>query len=65
MASYSQDEDNKSLCDSLFTTERRKLPIQEYMLKNKADVAFEILDKKANEIAVPLYIKGAIEWIKE
>jgi hypothetical protein len=35
------------------------------MLKNKADVAFELLDKKATEINVPEYIKEAIKWIKE
>jgi putative ATP-dependent endonuclease of OLD family len=34
------------------------------MLKNKADVAFELLDKKAGEIEVPDYVKNAIEWIK-
>lgn len=26
--------------------EERSLSVQEYMLKNKADVAFELLDKK-------------------
>ncbi|MCK9338045.1 MAG: AAA family ATPase [Arcobacteraceae bacterium] len=58
-------QDNKALCDELFTTPKRTLTIQEYMLKNKADVAFELLDKKANEISVPTYIQKAIEWIKE
>jgi hypothetical protein len=34
------------------------------MLKNKADVAFELLDKKGEELDVPEYIENAIEWIK-
>jgi len=35
------------------------------MLKEKADVAFELLDKKAEELNTPEYIKEAILWIKE
>jgi len=34
-------------------------------LKNKANVAFELLDKKSTEISTPDYIKAAIEWIRE
>lgn len=58
-------EDNKTICDELFGEGRRTLTVQEYMLKNKADVAFELLDKKMERIIVPNYIKKAIEWIKE
>lgn len=58
-------QDNTTICDELFSRDRRILSIQDYMLKNKADVAFELLDKKATEINVPEYIKEAIEWIKE
>jgi hypothetical protein len=35
------------------------------MLKNKAEAAFQLLDKKSSELAVPTYIKEAIEWIRE
>ena len=55
---------NEAICNELFLAGRKKLTVQEYMLKNKADVAFELLDKKAGEIEVPDYIKNAIEWIK-
>ncbi len=55
-------KDNKELCDSIFKTPNRKLSIQEYMLKNKAESAFSLLDSK-KDIAVPLYIREAIEWI--
>ena len=56
--------ENKELCDKLFTSPQRKLNIQEYMLSNKTEAAFALLesDEKLN---VPGYIKKAIEWIKE
>jgi predicted ATP-dependent endonuclease of OLD family len=58
-------EENKTICDSLFSAGRRKLSVQQYMLNNKAEVAYELLDKKATELVVPDYIKLAIEWINE
>lgn len=58
-------EDNKEICDELFLPGRTKLSVQEYMLKNKADAAFELLDKKGTELVVPAYIQEAIAWIKE
>jgi len=58
-------QDNTEICDKLFTEERRSLSVQEYMIQNKAEVAFEILDKKADCLVTPQYIKDAIQWIKE
>ncbi|MEZ8957186.1 ATP-dependent endonuclease [Vibrio lentus] len=58
-------QDNKEICDHLFSGGRIQLEPQEYMLKNKTTAAFRLLDEKANEIAVPLYIREAIEWISE
>lgn len=55
-------QDNQDLCDEIFTAPRRTLTIQEYMLKNKAEAAFHLLDYGKN-IVVPSYIKSAIEWI--
>ena len=55
---------NEAICNEQFLAGRKKFTAQEYMLKNKADVAFELLDKKAGEIEVPDYVKNAIEWIK-
>jgi pantothenate kinase len=57
-------ETNKNICDGLFLEGRKTLSVQDYMLKNKADVAFELLDKKGEELDVPEYIENAIEWIK-
>ena len=58
-------QDNTELCETLFAAGRKTLSVQDYMLQNKADVAFEILEKKGSEIIPPSYIKEAIEWIKE
>jgi predicted ATP-dependent endonuclease of OLD family len=57
-------QSNSAICEELFSAGRKTLTVQEFMLKNKADVAFELLDKKAGVIEVPEYIKNAIEWIK-
>lgn len=58
-------QDNKKVCDELFSPGRRTMSVQDYMLGNKADVAFELLDKKEAELVVPAYINEAIKWIKE
>lgn len=54
---------NEDLCEELFAPSRRTLSVLDYMLKNKADVAYELLDKKSENLVVPNYIKEAIEWI--
>lgn len=56
---------NKSICDGIWLEGRRSLSVLEFMLKNKADCAFELLDKKSETLEVPDYIKKAIEWIKD
>lgn len=58
-------KDNKDKLDELFKGKPRTKTIQEYMLDNKAEVAFEILCKIADELIVPDYIKNAIRWIDE
>ncbi|MBP1205788.1 AAA15 family ATPase/GTPase [Duganella sp. 1411] len=57
-------EDNTAACDELFARGRKSLPVQDYMLKNKADAAFELLDKKEAVLATPPYIQKAIEWVR-
>ncbi|MBK9283049.1 MAG: AAA family ATPase [Sphingobacteriaceae bacterium] len=57
-------QDNKAICDGLFSAGRKTLSVQEYMLKNKAGVALELLEKKAADLNVPKYIEDAIKWIK-
>jgi putative ATP-dependent endonuclease of OLD family len=56
-------QDNKDLCDNQFSASRRKLNVQDYMLKNKADAAFKLLDAGLPLVA-PKYIKDAVTWIR-
>ncbi|MGR3972700.1 ATP-dependent nuclease [Shewanella sp. 1180_01] len=55
-------EDNRVLCDELFSGGKIKLPPQQYMLDNKTTAAFKLLEQ---ELIVPKYIIEAIKWIKE
>lgn len=56
--------DNQKTCDDLFGKTRKTLTVQAYMLKNKADVAFELLTNKASDLVAPAYIQEAIKWIR-
>lgn len=56
-------EKNKELCDGLFSEGRVTLSPQEYMLKNKADAAFKLLQAGAADVGVPKYIDDAFQWI--
>lgn len=58
-------EDNMALCDRLFGASRKSLSVLDYMLSNKADAAFELLDKGAAELRAPQYIQDAIAWIRQ
>ena len=55
--------DNKAICDGLFSAGRKTLTVQEYMLQNKAEAAYCLLDQNASALITPGYIKAAIEWI--
>ncbi len=58
-------EANKTVCDYLFTNGHIKLTPQDYMLNNKAEAAFRLLEHKATELIAPDYIKNALKWIAE
>jgi len=58
-------EVNKAVCDELFAPGRRTLSVLEYMIGNKSETAYELLDKKADALVVPGYIAEAITWINE
>jgi putative ATP-dependent endonuclease of OLD family len=57
-------QDNKAICDGLFLADRKKLTVDEYMLKNKTDAAFQLLEKKGTELVAPEYIQQAVAWIR-
>ncbi|MDT8399512.1 MAG: AAA family ATPase [Pseudomonadales bacterium] len=56
-------QDNEAVCTEWFAAGRKTLTVQEYMLKNKAESALEILRRMQDGFAVPQYIREAIEWI--
>jgi len=57
-------QDNKAICDGQFAADRKKLTVEEYMLKNKTDAAFQLLEKKGAELVAPVYIQHAVAWIR-
>jgi putative ATP-dependent endonuclease of OLD family len=57
-------EDNMIVCNGLFLAARKQLTVQEYMLKNKTDAAFKLLEKKGTELVAPKYIQDAVAWIR-
>lgn len=57
-------QDNTKSCDDLFGAGRRSLSVQDYMLGNKTEAAFQLLEKHGNTLTTPAYIKEAIEWIR-
>nr|WP_330359769.1 TOPRIM nucleotidyl transferase/hydrolase domain-containing protein [Solemya pervernicosa gill symbiont] len=56
-------QNNKAICDELFSGGKIKLPPQDYMLNNKTTAAMRLLTEKADELTVPEYIKEAAQWI--
>jgi putative ATP-dependent endonuclease of OLD family len=57
-------QDNKKICDNEFLAGRIKLTVEEFMLKNKTDAAFKLLEKYGAELVPPAYIKKAVAWIR-
>lgn len=57
-------QDNKAICDDLFLAGRKTLTVDEYMLKNKTDAAFQLLEDKGTELVAPGYIQQAVAWIR-
>lgn len=58
-------QDNKTICDAQFSGGHIKLQPQDYMLKNKTESAFRLLEYHKTELVVPGYIEEAFKWIKE
>lgn len=57
-------EDNKEICDDIFGEGRRSLSVVDYMLNNKAEAIFKLLQEKGGEILTPSYIHQAFVWIR-
>lgn len=58
-------QDNKSVCDKLFSGGKIKKRPLEFMLDNKAEAAFRLVDHDEENLDIPSYIKQAIAWINE
>lgn len=54
---------NTKICDELFSTRLRTRSVQQFMLDEKTDCAYELLEKKGNDLAVPEYIANSITWL--
>lgn len=57
-------QDNQIACEELFAAGRKTLSVEEYMLKNKTDAAFQLLEKKSAALVAPSYIQQAVAWIR-
>jgi putative ATP-dependent endonuclease of the OLD family len=57
-------QDNQATCEELFAAGRKTLSVVDYMLKNKTDAAFQLLEKKGAALAAPGYIQQAVAWIR-
>lgn len=55
--------DNVEKCDELFDEGRKTLTVEEYMLGNKAEVAYQLASKAGKELVPPEYVKNAIIWL--
>ncbi|OJW40700.1 MAG: ATP-dependent endonuclease [Rhodanobacter sp. 67-28] len=58
-------QDNKATCEALFAAGRKSLGVEEYMLKNKTDAAFALLQHDGAALVAPEYIQQAVAWIRE
>ena len=57
--------DNKVACDEQFSDGRKTLTVQQYMLNNKTEAAFQLLAYKKDSLVVPTYIQEAVTWIRQ
>lgn len=58
-------QDNTVFCEELLGRDRRTLTVQAYMLANKAEAAFRLLQQGNTKLIVPIYIREALAWIRE
>lgn len=58
-------KDNQAICDQMFSARLKSRTVQQYMLDEKTDCAFELLTENGNDLKIPQYIISAIEWIND
>lgn len=57
-------QDNVAICEQAFGSGRRRLSVLAYVLANKAEAAFELVELNV-PLSVPAYIREAVTWISE
>lgn len=55
--------DNPGVCEEVLGPGRKKLTVQDYMLRNKTDAALQLLRGSGGRLTAPQYIQEAIAWI--
>lgn len=55
--------DNAEKCEELFGQARKTLTVEEYMLGNKSEVAYQLASKVGTELTPPKYVSNAITWL--
>lgn len=54
---------NIDICNELFSAKLRTRTVQQLMLNEKTDCAFDLLENKAEKFVVPGYIEDSILWL--
>ena len=54
---------NTKICDDLFLPRLRTRTVQKFMLDEKTDCAFDLLENNGDELIVPQYIANSIQWL--
>lgn len=55
--------ENQEYYDKIFKTSSMSGGVESYLLKNKAEAAFRLLEEYPDKFIIPAYIKEAINWI--
>lgn len=56
---------NEEICNNLFGEKLRTRSVEQFMLANKAECAYQIALAEPNDFVVPDYINDALQWIKD
>ncbi len=56
---------NMQKCDLIFSEGRKTLTVEQYMLKNKAEVAYQLASNFGADLSPPGYVQDAIAWLND
>ncbi len=58
-------QDNQAICDNLFSGGNIQKQPLEFMLDNKVEAAFRLVEHHSEDLNIPEYIRQAIVWLNE